>query len=899
MRDWEAFVRSRLRLPGLTPIREDRIVKELAAQLHDFHQDAVARGATDAEADAHAARQVADWDQLTRDVWLADRPHARPAIERLADRLDARVARRRGGFGMIADMLRDVRYATRQLVKSPGFSIAAILTLALGIGATSAIFSVVNGVLLRPLPYPEPDALVRINEIVPQYGRFSVAPASFLDWRRQATSFEHVAAFNASTATFNAAEGPERVPAALVSWDLFDLLKTAPMLGRGFTEAEDLPGKNNVIVISHGMWQRRFGGDPSVLGRSLVLSGEPVTIVGVMPSGFFFPSRDVELWRPIGLNPANATRGGHFLGVIARVKGGVSPAQASAEMKSIAERLAVQYPDSSANESASVVPLKEMMVSEIRPALLTLLAAVAVVVLIACANVANLLLVRASVREKEMAIRGALGAGRRRLVLQLLTESLVLAIAGGGLGLLLAYLAIGPVQVLSAGSIPRVQDVSIDRNVLAFVLGATLVTGLLFGLVPAWHASRSGIGEVLKEGGRSSSTSSGRWLRNVLMVVEVALSIVLLVGAVLLLRSFSRITGVDPGFRPDGVLAFRVSLPPKSYGEPYKRVAFYDALTEKLAALPQVHGVGLVQTLPMRGDYVLSFTIQGRPPLKPGEGLSANYRSATAGFFQTLGIPLKRGRVFTEQDTSGAPMVAVIDEAFAQRYFPGEDPIGHGVDIGNGTDGFYQIVGVVGNVRAYGLAIAPEPTVYIHAKQDPFSTMWVSVRTDGDPLQQSSAVRQIVRSLDPSLPAYSMVTLASVVSDSVAQRRFSMLLLAAFAVIALFLAGIGLYGVVAYTVSLRTQEIGVRMAIGAQQGDVLRLVVGEGMRLALVGVATGIVGALALGRFISSLLYEVTPFDPVSYAGTAALLLAIAALACYVPARRAMGVDPLAALRQS
>ncbi|MEO7270395.1 MAG: ABC transporter permease, partial [Vicinamibacterales bacterium] len=647
------------------------------------------------------------------------------------------------------------------------------------------------------------------------------------------------------------------------------------------------------------LWQRRFGGDPSILGRSLSLGGEPVTVVGVMPKGFFFPSRDAELWRPLALNPANASRGGHFLGVIARTKEGVTLAQASSEMKSIAERLAGQYPDSSANESAAVTSVKEMMVGDIRPALLTLLAAVGVVILIACANVANLLLVRASVREKEMAIRGALGAGRRRLILQLLAESLVLAVVGGGFGLLLAYLAIGPVQALSAGSIPRVQDVSIDGSVLAFALGMTLLTGLLFGLAPAWQASRSGIGEVLKEGGRSSSTSSGRTLRNALMVVEVALSIVLLVGAVLLLRSFSRITAVDPGFRPEGVLSFRVTLPAKSYGEPHQRVAFFDALLAKLSELPQVRGVGTVQTLPMRGDYVLSFTIQGRLPLPPGQGLTANYRSASAGYFQALGIPLKRGRVFSEQDTSTAPMVAIVDEAFAHRYFPGEDAIGHGVDMGNGRDGFYQIVGVVGNVRAYGLGIAPEPTVYIHAKQDPFSTVWVSLRTDGDPLQQSGAVRQIVRGIDPSLPAYSLVTLTSVVSDSVAQRRFWMLLLVGFATIAVFLAGIGLYGVVAYSVSLRTQEIGVRMAIGAQRGDVLRMVVGEGMRLALIGVATGIVAALALGRFISSLLFEVTAFDPLSYAATSLLLLAIAALACYVPARRAMGVDPLTALRQS
>jgi putative ABC transport system permease protein len=635
-----------------------------------------------------------------------------------------------------------------------------------------------------------------------------------------------------------------------------------------------------------------------VLGRTLTLGSEPVTVIGIMPADFYFPSRDAEFWRPIALNPTDATRGGHFLGVVARLKPGIQVAQASAEMKAIAERLAQQYPESSANESAEVLPLKEQVVGAIRPALLTLLAAVSVVILIACANVANLLLVRASVREKEIAIRCALGAGRRRLVLQLLSESLVLAVAGGALGLLLAYFAIGPVQALSAGGIPRVKDIAIDRSVLLFSLGLTLVTGIIFGLAPAWQASRPGIGEVLKEGGRSSTVSSGRWLRSALMVAEVALSIVLLVGAALLLRSFSRITGVDPGFHPENALAFRVTLPTTSYREAHNRIAFYDSLLAKLQELPQVRAAGMVQALPMRGDYVLSFTIQGRPAPKPGTGASANHRSASPGYFQALGIPLKRGRVFTGQDTETSPMVAVVDEAFVQRHFPNEDPIGHGLDIGNGTDGFYQIVGVVGNVRSDGLAASPEPTMYVPYKQDVFSTMWIVARTDGDPTQQSAAVRQIVRGLDPSLPAYSMVTLASVVSDSVAQRRFSMLLLGIFALIALFLAGIGLYGVVAYTVSQRTQEIGVRMAIGAQRGDVLRMVVGGGMKLALIGVAVGLAGALALARFVSTMLFEVTPFDPASYGVTAGVLLAIAALACYVPARRAMRVDPLTALRQ-
>jgi ABC-type antimicrobial peptide transport system permease subunit len=645
---------------------------------------------------------------------------------------------------------------------------------------------------------------------VPQYGRVSVAPATVQDWRKQAASFDRISTFNAGSATLAGTDGPERVPTTAISWDLFDLLGVRPILGRTFTEAEDAPGRNSVAVMSYGTWERRFGKDPGVLGRTVMLSGEPATIVGVMPPGFFFPSRDVEVWRPIALNPANAMRGGHFLGVIARLKAGVGLAQAAAEMKGISERLARQYPEASANESAEVIQLKDQIVGPIRPALLTLFAAVAVVVLIACANVANLLLVRASVREKEMAIRGALGAGRRRLVLQLLAESLVLAVAGGALGLLLAYFAVPLVRTLSAGSIPRVNDVTLDGN----------------------------------------------------------------------------------------VLAFRVTLPSNSYPEEHHRTAFFDALLAKLAAVPQVRGAGMAQTIPMRGDYVLSVEIQGRPTAKPKPAPSANYRSVSPGYFQTLGIPIKRGRAFSGQDTAKSPMVAIVDEAFAKRHFPDEDPIGRGIDIGNGTDGFYQIVGVVGSVRYEGLGSTPEPTMYVPFAQDVFSTMWLVARTDGDPRLQAAAARDAVKAIDPTLPAYSIVTLASVVSDSVAQRRFAMLLLAVFALIAVFLAAIGLYGMVAYSVGQRTQEIGLRMAIGAQRADVFRLIVGGGMKLALIGVIVGTGGALAAARFVEAMLFDVTPFDPASYAATAAVLFVVAALACYLPARRAMSVDPLSALRQ-
>jgi putative ABC transport system permease protein len=798
---------------------------------------------------------------------------------------------------LLSNVLRDVRYAIRQLTRTPGFALVAILTLALGIGASSAIFSVVNGVLLRPLPYPEPDALVRVFEIVPQYGRFSVAPASFLDWRQQNTVFERIATYNSTSATFTDTSGPERITGATVSWDLFDLLKVQPLLGRSFKADEDAPGKDSVIVLSHGMWQRRFGGDPNILGRSVTLSGTPVTIIGVMPASFLFP-RDAEFWRPIALNPAKASRGGHFLAVIARTKPGISIKQAEAEMKTIAERLAIQYPDASANESAEVVALREQVVSGIRPALLTLLAAVGVLILIACANVANLLLVRASVREKEIAIRAALGAARRRLVLQMLAESLVLSLAGGGLGLLLAYLSIPFIQTLSAGSIPRVDDIFLDANVLGFAFAVSVTTGILFGLAPAWRASRAGLAGVLKEGGRSSSVSGGRWVRSGLLVAEVALSIVLLVGAALLLRSFAKLIDVNPGFQPERVLAFRVSLPATTYPEEHNRVQFFDRLLEHLDALPEVTAAGMVQTLPMRGGYVLSFAVQGRPASTPGNEPSANHRVISPDYFRTLGIPLLRGRTFTADDADKTPMVAVVDEAFVRRHFPKEDPIGRGLDIGNGTDGFYQIVGVVGDVHYDSLDANPDPTMYVPYKQDVFSTMWIVARSDGDPARAAAGARQAVQQIDRGLPAYSMMPLATVVSESVAQRRFSMLLLALFAAIALFLAAVGLYGVMAYTVSQRTQEIGVRMAMGAQRADVLRMVVGGGLKLTLVGVAIGVAAALALARLVATMLFDVTPFDPASYAATAGVLLAVAALACYIPARRAMRVDPIVALRQ-
>jgi putative ABC transport system permease protein len=566
-------------------------------------------------------------------------------------------------------------------------------------------------------------------------------------------------------------------------------------------------------------------------------------------------------------------------------------------MKTIAERLALQYPASSAGESARVVLLQDQIVGAIRPALLTLFAAVGLVVLIACANVANLLLVRAAVREKEIAIRAALGATRSRLVAQILAESVVLAIAGGALGIGIAYVGLPVILKLSAGSIPRTGDVAIDRHVLLFAAAASIATGLLFGLFPAWQSTRAAIGAVLKEGGRSATAGGGRWVRSGLLVVEVALSIVLLTGAALLLRSFDRLTNVAPGFDPDHVLAYHVSLPQKQYADDAHITAFYDALLDKLRTQPGVRSAALVQTLPMQGDYVLAFDIRGRAPAPPNQGPSANYRAVSPDYFAALGVPLLKGRAFARSDRAASQPVAVVDQAFVAKYFPDQDPIGQGLHMGNGNKNFFDIVGVVNSIHYAGLDAVPAPTMYVPIAQDTFSTMWVMERTEGDPSQLAASAREAVRDIDPLLPAYSMTPLAQVVSDSVAPRRFSMVLLGTFAAIALFLAAVGLYGVVAYSVQQRTREIGLRMAIGAAPRDVVTMVVGGAMKLALAGVILGLVGAALFARLAASLLFEVTPSDPLSYAATSALLFAVAILACCAPARRAVRVDPIVALQ--
>jgi putative ABC transport system permease protein len=906
MRDWLVFVREQLPLTGLTPVRQQRIHRELAAQLEDFYRDARSGGADDAAAERYATLQIADWKTFAADVSRADSAHRQPRIERVTDALEARglppaapglpsQPRLRGGV-MLAQTIRDIRYALRQLGRSPGFTTVALLTLALGIGATTAVFSVVDGVLLQPLPFARPNALVRVHEIIPNIGRFSVAPANLFDWQKQNAVFERVAGYGTSSATFVGEGGPERIQGMQVTADFFPMLGVPPMLGTLITPDEDRPGAPKVVVLGYAFWQTHFGGDPKVVGTTTTLNGVPTTVIGVMPASFYFPNRTVNFWTAFAFNPTTATRGGHFIGVVARLKAGATVDQAQANMRSVAEGLARQYPKDSVGESAEVVPLQDQIVGAVRPALLVLFAAVGVVVLIVCANIANLLLVRAAIREKEMAIRASLGAGRRRLLVQVLAESLVLAGLGGALGVALGYFALEPIKTLSAGSVPRMADVAIDGRVMAFAALATAVTGILFGLAPAWQASRTSVNAVLKQSGRSS-TGSG-WMRRGLLVAEVALSVVLLAGAALVLRSFAKIVNVDPGFRSDRVLAFQVSLPGAVYKETPQTLAAFEKLAAGLENKPGVESAALVQTLPMRGDYNLSFSIRGVAQPADQPQTSASYRSVSARYFETLSIPILRGRTFAAQDTSTAEHVAIVDSVFAKTYFHDVDPIGQALKIGNGAgDAPYTIVGISGDVHYSGLDAISGPTMYVPMPQDPFSSMWVLVRAKGDAAALGATARDALRSVDQNVPAYSMNPLTTIVSDSVGQRRFSLLLLVSFAGLALFLAGVGLYGVVGYSVGQRTREIGLRLAIGAQPSRVLGMVVWDGMKLALIGVAVGLVASFLLSQLVKSMLFEVSPSDIVSHLATAAVLLVVTAIACYVPARRAMRVDPMVALQ--
>lgn len=796
----------------------------------------------------------------------------------------------------------DLRYGVRMLAKNPGFTTVAVLALALGIGANTAVFSVVNAVLLRPLPLTEPDRLVWMwGDGIRQQGngRGSISPPDFLDFREQNQSFERLAAFQNSPFNLTGAGEPERVNGVRVSAGFFETLGVRPMHGRTFVTEEEQDGRGQVAVIGYGLWQRRFGGDPSLVGKTISLNGNSFTVIGILPLGFQFPRDEVELWAPITFRvQPTSVRRFHFLRPIARLKPGVSLAQAQAEINAITVRLEQQYPDSNTNYGARLVLLPEQIVGDLRPTLWMLVAAVAFVLLIACANVANLLLARAATRQKEIAIRSALGAGRWRVVRQLLTESVALGLGGGLLGFLIAWWGVKLLVALGPSNIPRLREVTVDGRVLGFTLAVSLLTGMLFGLVPALQASRSGLGETLKEGSRGSTGLSGRLVRGALVVSEIALALVLLVGAGLMLKSFLRLTQIDPGFQAVNTLTMQIGLTQARYADAPPRAAFFQQLLPRLAALPGVRHTGAVSQLPMSGQNNDTwFTVEGRPAVSAGDRLGANQRVVSPDYFRALGIPLIKGRYFTERDTTTAPNAIIISQTFASQVFPNEDPIGKRLTVDFGQPWTGEIVGIVGAIRHAGLSIEPWREMYFPHAQTPVGGMNLVVRAAGDPTILASAIKSEVQALDKDLPLYNVRTMETVVSDTVAQPRFRALLLGIFAAVALILAAVGIYGVMSYYVTQRTHEIGIRMALGAQRRDVLRLVVGQGMVLAVSGVGIGLAAAFALTRWIATLLYQVRATDPMTFAVISLLLAFVALLACYLPARRATKVDPMVALR--
>ncbi|HEV2687172.1 MAG TPA: ABC transporter permease [Bryobacteraceae bacterium] len=807
-------------------------------------------------------------------------------------------------------LLQDLSYGFRMLSKSPGSTLIAVAALALGIGANTAIFSVVNAVLLRPLPYQDPEHLVVVwitkldKGILQEY----VSPPDYRDWVQRNRVFDKISALKTQPSVLTGGQLPERVETALVSAGAFELLGAKASLGRTFFANEDQAGQNRVAVLSHGLWQRRFGSDPGVLGKTVIVDGNSFNIVGVMPADFHLLDTPSELWMPYTLDNKEENenqRGFRTLRVIAHLKPGVSLDQAQAEMRSIEEALARQYPDVDVGCSTKIVVLREQLVGDIRTTLWTLLAAVAFVLLIACANVANLLLARAANREKEIALRAALGANPGRLVRQLLTESVLLALGGGLLGLALAEGSVTLLKRLGPATLPRLAEISIDWRVLVFTLLVSVLTGIVFGLAPALGSVRSDLNSILKTSGRGNTGSRARaQLRNTLVVAEIASCVVLLAGAGLLIRSFVRLQSVSPGFRPDHVLTMQITLPETRYAG-WKVASFYRQLVERMQALPGVQSAGIARNLPLSGvDVSLNFTVENRPVEASMNQPRAKYRTASPDYFTALGIPLIRGRYFDRTDGEKTAGVALINNTLARRLWPNEDPLGKRIKPGFDDSVWCTIVGIVGDVKHTGLDAAVNPETYYHYLQVPPAlmgfvegTMTLVLRTNAEPAAMTAAARTEVEKLDPGLAIYNVKTMDDLVSGSLAQPRFRTLLLGMFAGVAMILAAIGLYGVIAYTVTQRTNEMGVRMALGAQKGDVLKLVVGQGARLAAVGVAIGLVAALGLMRVISKLLFAVDATDPITFAGTAGLIVAVSLAASYVPALRAAKVDPVVALR--
>lgn len=891
MSRWKEEIRLRLAKVMVEPTREAEIVEELAQHLEDLYQESVSAGATNREAHGAALSELNDGGLLARELRRVERTLTREPV--------ALGTRRKS---MIGDLWQDLRYGTRALRKNPGFTAIAVITLALGIGANTAIFSVVNGVLLRPLPYPEPERLMMVCAVKLESAqdKLPLCEADFLDWKSQNHVFESIAGFSSNRFSYSGGETPEQLNGAWVTADFFSTLGVQPALGRGFLPEEDQPKAPQTAVISDVFWRRHLGSNPDVIGQQITLNARPFTIIGVMPSGFSFPEKDTELWAIDRLAPTR--RGPYYMWGLGKLNRGATLASAQSEMDAIARGVQEQNNIPTRDWTWTSISLTERVVGKIRPALLVLLAAVVFVLLIACANIANLLLARATAREKEMAVRIALGASRTRLLRQLLTESLLLAGVGAAVGLPLAIWGVDVLVALSPADFPRLNEISVDARVLGVTLLAALVCGLIFGLAPAIQSSHIDLNESLKEGSRGGTdVSRRRRLRSALVVIEIAFSLMLLVGAGLMVKSFMKLQRVSPGFKPDHILTMHFSLPHVRYDSDEKINNYNRQLIERVTSVPGVEATGLSISLPPdQLDVSDSFTIEDKPWPPGSTELFVPIVMVSPEYFTTLGVPLIQGRGFNAADKQGAPGVVIINQTLAERYFADESPIGKRLKVGGANrprNRWNEIVGVVGDVKYSGLDAKPEPAYYMPLEQNVWGAAYLVVRTSLSPASLTPAIREQIWQLDKDIPIANLATMDQLLSNSVAQPRFRTLLLGIFAALALVLASIGIYGVISYSVTQRTHEIGIRMALGAQARDVSALVVRQAMALALIGVSIGLAGAFWLTRLLEGLLFEVSTTDQATFAGVSALLVTVALLACWIPARRASRVDPMVALR--
>ena len=811
------------------------------------------------------------------------------------------------------DVFQDIRFGVRMLLKNPGVTAIAILTLALAIGANTAIFSVVNAVLLSPLPYQNPDRLVSLWAKVPEHGRWRTTPANFFDWKRQNTVFEDVAAFGSWTITLTGDGEPEQLLGTRVSSGYFSVVGVAPILGRPFLNEEYEPGKDQVVILGHAFWQRRYGSNPDIINKSITLDGSPHVVVGVMPPGIYparptpsgrltFEQNEEQFWLPMSFTPQWArVRAAHVLGALARLKPGVTVAQAQTEMNTIAGRLAQEYPEIK-GEGVIVNPFMNEVAGEVKPALVVLLFAVLLVLLIACANVAGLLLAQHSARTKEIAIRAALGAGRGRLLRQFLLEGFLLSLCGAVAGIIVANFGLGAMMAMISERIPRIEQAHLNLQVLGFTVGLALLTCLFFAIIPAL-AIKPDLQSTLEQGNRTSRAGFGRHrLRQALVVFQISIAVMLIISAGLLIKSFSRLQQVDPGFRPDHVVALSVTLPSSKYNDSDRINGFYNQLIEEFSNLPGVQSAAIGYDHPLETNWTDGFSIEGRPQAQ--ESASAGFNPVGSDYFKTVGTQIIEGRDFTRQDDQDHPGVTIVNEAFAGRYFPNGKVLGQRLKLSapariwrNQKFDSFEIVGIARNVKSAGLKADTEPAYYVPATQAPLIDMQVLIRTQSDPTALIPSLRKVVWTIDPNQPIADIKTMNQIVADNVGQPRLNMILMAVFGGLALLLAALGIYGLLSYAVTQRTQELGIRIALGAQVRDVLKLVLKQGMVLALIGEAAGMVAAFASTRLLRGLLFGVTPTDPVIFLGVFQLLALVALVACYLPARRATKVDPLVALR--